>query len=147
MDFPRRLAPLSNSGNLVLEHKFEGGSEVKWGRALAVTVVVVCAMGMAASPAGAETAGGASECVWFGREGRGGLDVGFDAPRAGVPVTVHDVATGVDRAPVVGTRFRAPGSEWYADGGFVGSAEPATELFELPVASWVADMDAGFVAL
>ena len=241
-----------------------------WGKALAVAVAVVCAMGVVAPVAGAETTSGVAGWVWFDRDEDGGLDFGADAPRSGVPVTVHEVATGVDRAAVtdaegffsldglplgvydvtaagdgyrsvlwptmrveltdsrprstyfpqiggriwgrawqdvngdgirqldepglrasftlfgpsdfegdiarvfesdvdgnyelvdvpsgtyrikvvspdgmVGTQYRAAGSEWYTDSDFVGSVEPTTEPFELPVASWVANVDAGFVA-
>jgi hypothetical protein len=48
---------------------------------------------------------------------------------------------------MVGTQYRAPGSEWYTDSDFVGTTEPVTEPFELPVAWWEANIDAGFVAV
>jgi hypothetical protein len=44
---------------------------------------------------------------------------------------------------MVGTQYWAPGSEWCTDADFVGATEP----FELPVAWWEANIDAGFVAV
>lgn len=51
------------------------------------------------------------------------------------------------RNGMVGMRYRAPGSEWCTDSDFIGTTEPVTEPFELPVAWWEANTDAGFVAV
>jgi hypothetical protein len=71
----------------------------KPGKVLVIAMAVAGAMGVVAPGASAQGASGVYGWVWFDRDENRSLDF-TDAPRTGFTVTVHEVATGVDRAAV-----------------------------------------------
>jgi hypothetical protein len=106
------------------------------GKVLACLVAVGVAT-MGAGVVSAEAVGAIGGVVWFDRnENRGGDDVG--APRAG------DVAPEVYRVRAANPEGMVA-ARWYTDSDFVGTSEPVTEPFELPTASYEADVDVWFV--